>query len=80
MTNEQKITMKQNTLICLSASTLLSVVISAFWFGQKFERIDARIKASVTVTEMHKWEAKFVEMNPPMRAAGIFNFHEYERE
>lgn len=73
MTSEQKIYLKQNTILAFTVGTFLTVIGAVFWFGREIERASAKINNAVSVHEMTSWEYKAERLNPGWTAPAIID-------
>lgn len=69
-------TKRQNLVIAISLSTLVTVLGTAVMVGWRAQQMDQRIRASVTAHEMYLWERRTEALNPGWQAAGIIELHE----
>jgi hypothetical protein len=67
---------RQNLVIAISLSTLITALGTAFMIGVKSSQFEARIQASVTAHEMYLWERRTESLNPGWKAAGIIELHQ----
>jgi hypothetical protein len=73
MPPDQRIQIKQNTILIFSVSTFLTVVSAVFWFGQQFEKTRTKIDNAVSVYEMDRWERKAQRLNAGWIGPGILD-------
>lgn len=73
MPPDQRIQIKQNTILIFSASTFITVVGAVFWFGQQWERTRVKIDNAVSVYELDRWERKASRINAGWIYPGILD-------
>lgn len=79
MAPEQKIHVKQNTILVFTVGTFLTVIASVFWFGRQIERAHAKIESSISANQMTSWEYKAERLNPGWTSPSIMDIRERTR-
>jgi hypothetical protein len=73
MPPDQRIQIKQNTILIFSVSTFLTVAGAIFWLGQQFEATKARLENTVTIYELDRWERQTQRLNAGWIGAGVLD-------
>jgi len=71
MPPEQRVVLKQNTILAFTVGTFLTVVGAVFWFGQQFERTRVKIDNAVSIYEFDRWERRTEKSNAGWYGAGM---------
>jgi hypothetical protein len=81
MPPDQRIQIKQNTILIFSVSTFLALAGAIFWLGQEFNATKTRLENTVTIYEMDRWERQTQRLNAGWIGAGALDLRQsYERK